>query len=125
MDIATKSARVDAAQREAFDRLLKDHMLYCTVCDNNNGNRPIHNTTRMLGVDHQKIPFTPKPYEVDATNPFYRYDPARAKTEKPLGPIGLAGKALNPDTRRAPTLLTTLPESLGKSLGPAKSGEAH
>jgi len=75
MQVQTKSARADAAQREAFDRLLKDHMLYCTVCDNNNGNCTMHNTTKMLAVDHQKIPFTHKPYEVDATNPFYRYDP--------------------------------------------------
>ena len=75
MQVQTKSARADAAQREAFDRLLKDHMLYCTVCDNNNGNCTMHNTTKMLAVDHQRIPFTHKPYEVDATNPFYRYDP--------------------------------------------------
>jgi formate dehydrogenase major subunit len=75
MQVQTKSARADAAQREAFDRLLKDHMLSCTVCDNNNGNCTMHNTTKMLAVDHQKIPFTHKPYEVDATNPFYRYDP--------------------------------------------------
>jgi formate dehydrogenase major subunit len=75
MQVQTKSARADAAQREAFDRLLKDHMLYCTVCDNNNGNCTMHNTTKMLAVDHQKIPFTHKLYEVDATNPFYRYDP--------------------------------------------------
>jgi formate dehydrogenase major subunit len=75
MRVETKSVRADSAQREAFDRLLKDHMLYCTVCDNNNGNCTIHNTTKMLEVEHQKYPFTPKPYEVDATNPFYRYDP--------------------------------------------------
>ena len=75
MQVQTKSTRADAAQREGFDRLLKDHMLYCTVCDNNNGNCTMHNTTKMLAVDHQKIPFTQKPYEVDATNPFYRYDP--------------------------------------------------
>jgi formate dehydrogenase major subunit len=75
MKVETKSARADSAQREAFDRLLKDHMLYCTVCDNNNGNCTIHNTTKMLEVEHQKYPFTRKPYEVDATNPFYRYDP--------------------------------------------------
>jgi formate dehydrogenase major subunit len=75
MQVQTKSARADAAQREAFDRLLKDHMLYCTVCDNNNGNCTMHNTTKMLAVDHQKIPFTHKPYGIDATNPFYRYDP--------------------------------------------------
>jgi formate dehydrogenase major subunit len=75
MIVQTKTPRTDSAQREAFDRLLKDHMLYCTVCDNNNGNCTMHNTTKMLAVDHQKIPYTPKPYKVDATNPFYRYDP--------------------------------------------------
>ncbi|HEY0256471.1 MAG TPA: molybdopterin-dependent oxidoreductase, partial [Candidatus Methylacidiphilales bacterium] len=75
MTVESKSPRADAAQREGFDRMLKDHMLYCTVCDNNNGNCTIHNTTKMLGVEHQTIPFTPKPYKIDSTNPFYRYDP--------------------------------------------------
>ena len=54
--VETKSKRAEGAQREAFDRLLKDHMLYCTVCDNNNGNCTIHNTTKMLAVEHQNIP---------------------------------------------------------------------
>jgi formate dehydrogenase major subunit len=75
MKVETKSARADAAQREAFDRVLSNHMLYCTVCDNNNGNCTIHNTTKLLGVEHQKIPFKTKPYEIDATNPFYQYNP--------------------------------------------------
>ena len=77
MRIETKSARADTAQREAFDRVLKDHLLYCTVCDNNNGLCEIHNTTKILAVEHQNIPFRPKPYEVDSTNPFYRYDPSQ------------------------------------------------
>ena len=64
-----------AAQREAFDRILGNHLLYCTVCDNNNGNCTVHNTTKLLAVEHQEIPFKPKPYEVDNSNPFYRYDP--------------------------------------------------
>ena len=71
------SAAASAAQREAFDRILENHLLYCTVCDNNNGNCTIHNTTKMLAVEHQQIPFKPKPYEVDNTNPFYRYDPSQ------------------------------------------------
>ncbi len=75
MKVETKTPRADSAQREAFDRMLANHMLYCTVCDNNNGNCTMHNTTKMLAVEHQEIPFKPKPYEVDATNPFYRYDP--------------------------------------------------
>jgi formate dehydrogenase major subunit len=75
MAIFTTSSKARAAQVEAFDRILSNHMLYCTVCDNNNGNCTVHNTTKLLAIEHQKIPFRPKPYEVDSTNPFYRYDP--------------------------------------------------
>src|SRR5213593_4498892 len=75
MNVSTKSAKAVAAQREAFDRSLGNHMLYCTVCDNNNGNCTVHNTTKLMAVEHQKIPFKTKPYEVDNSNPFYRYDP--------------------------------------------------
>src|ERR1700675_4377599 len=75
MKISTKSAKASAAQVEAFDRILRTHLLYCTVCDNNNGNCTVHNTTKLLAIEHQRIPFRPKPYEVDNTNPFYRYDP--------------------------------------------------
>ncbi|MFY9748473.1 MAG: formate dehydrogenase subunit alpha [Acidobacteriaceae bacterium] len=75
MTVATESARAQKAQREAFDRILGNHLLYCTVCDNNNGNCTVHNTTKLLKVEHQEIPFRPKPYAVDESNPFYRYDP--------------------------------------------------
>jgi formate dehydrogenase major subunit len=75
MKVSTNSPAATAAQREAFDRILANHLLYCTVCDNNNGNCTVHNTTKMLAVEHQEIPFKSKPYEIDNTNPFYRYDP--------------------------------------------------
>jgi formate dehydrogenase major subunit len=75
MKVETAGEMVDVAQREAFDRILQNHMLYCTVCDNNNQNCTIHNTTAELDVKHQARPFTPKPYEQDHSNPFYRYDP--------------------------------------------------
>jgi formate dehydrogenase major subunit len=75
MKVETAAEDVDIAQREAFDRILQNHMLYCTVCDNNNGNCTIHNTTKELDVKHQSRPYTPKPYEKDMSNPFYRYDP--------------------------------------------------
>src|SRR3954462_10927682 len=75
MNIAATSTRAKSAQVEAFDQILSNHLLYCTVCDNNNGNCTIHNTTKLLAVEHQKIPFKTKPYEVDNSNPFYRYDP--------------------------------------------------
>src|SRR5882672_9939611 len=70
MKISTKSATASAAQVEAFDRILSNHLLYCTVCDNNNGNCTVHNTTKLLAIEHQRIPFRSKPYEVDSTNPF-------------------------------------------------------
>jgi formate dehydrogenase major subunit len=75
IEIATNSAKAGDAQREAFDRILSNHVLYCTVCDNNNGNCTVHNTERLLGIEHQPIPYRAKPYEEDHTNPFYRYDP--------------------------------------------------
>jgi len=73
--VLTKSERAGAAQREAFGRILGNHVLYCTVCDNNNGNCTIHNTEKLLGIEHQPIPYHSKPYEEDHSNPFYRYDP--------------------------------------------------
>jgi formate dehydrogenase major subunit len=75
MSVRTASERAQSARTEAFDRILSNHLLYCTVCDNNNGNCTVHNTTKMLGIEHQNAPFKSKPYEVDNTNPFYRYDP--------------------------------------------------
>ena len=53
----------------------RQSLLYCTVCDNNNQNCTVHNTTALLKVEHQSIPYRQKPYEKDETNPFYRYDP--------------------------------------------------
>jgi formate dehydrogenase major subunit len=75
MKVSTTVPEAKAARTEAFDRILRNHELYCTVCDNNNGNCTVHNTTKLLGVEHQHYPFQEKPYEVDNSNPFYRYDP--------------------------------------------------
>jgi formate dehydrogenase major subunit len=75
MSVTIASSKAHAARQEAFDRILGNHMLYCTVCDNNNGNCTVHNTTKLLAIEHQQIPFKPKPYAVDNSNPFYRYDP--------------------------------------------------
>ncbi|MGG0658359.1 formate dehydrogenase subunit alpha [Rummeliibacillus pycnus] len=77
MDVQLTSPKAKEAQTEAMDRLLENHMLYCTVCDNNNGNCTLHNTVEMMEVEHQKYPYKPKvePTEVDMSHPFYRYDP--------------------------------------------------
>ncbi len=75
VSVLTESARAENAQLDAFDRILQNHMLYCTVCDNNNGNCTVHNTTALLNIEHQQRPFLHKPFEKDFSNPFYRYDP--------------------------------------------------
>lgn len=75
LQVITASERVEEARREAMQRLLSNHELYCTVCDFNNGDCPVHNSASALDIQHQKYEFKPKPYEKDETNPFYRYDP--------------------------------------------------
>ncbi|WP_318615756.1 formate dehydrogenase subunit alpha [Sporosarcina sp. YIM B06819] len=77
MEVQLSSKRAKAAQTEAMDRILENHLLYCTVCDNNNGNCKIHNTVDLMEIEHQKYPYEPKcsTNEVDFTHPFYRYDP--------------------------------------------------
>lgn len=75
MTVKTKSVAARYARKEAMDRILHNHELYCTVCDNNNGNCTVHNTAMAMRIEHQAYPFEPKPYEQDNSNPFYRYDP--------------------------------------------------
>ena len=77
MNVELTSRKAVEARTEAMDRLLENHMLYCTVCDNNNGNCKLHNTVEMMEVEHQKYEYKPKvdPSEVDMSHPFYRYDP--------------------------------------------------
>ncbi|MCY8669800.1 formate dehydrogenase subunit alpha [Bacillus haynesii] len=78
MTVSLSGERIKAAQKEAMDRLLENHLLYCTVCDNNNGNCTLHNTAEMMGIEEQKYPYTPKEdpsCAVDMSHPFYRYDP--------------------------------------------------
>lgn len=70
-----QSPRIRSLQVEATQRILHNHDLYCTVCDNNNGDCALHNTVHDLDISVQKYPFEPKPYPVDDTNPFYVYDP--------------------------------------------------
>ncbi len=75
--IITTSARARAAQTEATQRLLRVHDLYCSVCENNNGDCALHNAVGQLNITHQRYPFTAKPYAVDDSNPFYQYDPSQ------------------------------------------------
>lgn len=75
MTISLTSSLAQSARREGMNRILRNHDLYCTVCENNNGNCVVHNTFDQMDIDHPPYDFTPKPYEVDASHAFYRYDP--------------------------------------------------
>ncbi|HEK9100703.1 formate dehydrogenase subunit alpha [Bacillus cereus] len=75
MNVDTLSQTMKDAQYEAMSRILKNHELYCTVCDNNNGNCVVHNTAEYLEIEHQKYKFEAKPYPPDMSHPFYRYEP--------------------------------------------------
>ncbi len=75
MRVRTNADVAFQARKEAMNRILGNHELYCTICDFNNGSCEVHNATKLAGIDLQKYEFTPKPYEVDDSNPFYQYDP--------------------------------------------------
>lgn len=64
-----------AAREEAAQRLVRKHILYCTVCDHNDGACELKHGVEAAGVTHERNGFEPKPYEIDDSNPFYRYDP--------------------------------------------------
>ncbi|MGX0194304.1 formate dehydrogenase subunit alpha [Staphylococcus haemolyticus] len=74
MTVNTQNNDVKASQKEALDRILEKHMLYCTVCDYNNGDCEIHNAMDAWGLEEQSYEYKTKPYEKDY-GPFYRYDP--------------------------------------------------
>jgi len=82
MSVSTASSKAHAARQEAFDRILSNHMLYCTVCDNNNGNCTVQTQPGCWRLNINN-PFQPKPYEVDNTNPFYVTTPISASV-RPL-----------------------------------------
>ena len=60
--------------KEALSRLLNNHNLYCTLCDNN-VECELHDVVVKSGVSRQE--FREKPYPVDDSNPFYVYDPSQ------------------------------------------------
>lgn len=63
------------ARREGADRIVARHELYCSVCDNNNGDCRVHNVVAQMQIPYQRYPYRKKPYNVDESHPFYQYDP--------------------------------------------------
>lgn len=75
LDVHADNADLRRAREEGMDRLLAKHELYCTVCENNNGDCEIHNTAVRMDMPIQRYPHTPKPYAKDTSSPLYSYDP--------------------------------------------------
>lgn len=75
MIVSLASELAQSARHEGMSRILRNHDLYCTVCENNNGSCVLHNTFDEMKIDHPPYPFTPKPHSADYSHPFYRYDP--------------------------------------------------
>jgi formate dehydrogenase major subunit len=71
--VAVDTPRARGARREAVRRLAANHHFRCTLCDNNNGECRLHDAAKTVGLDRQE--YRPKPYPVDDSSPFYRYDP--------------------------------------------------
>ena len=71
--VGVSTPRALGARREALERLAGSHHFRCSLCDNNNGDCSLHDAARALGLERQR--YRPKPYPVDDSSPFYRYDP--------------------------------------------------
>lgn len=75
LSLSISSPRAESARREGVDRIAARHELYCTVCENNNGDCKVHNVVKNMEVPYQKYDFQKKPYPRDESHPFYVYDP--------------------------------------------------
>jgi formate dehydrogenase major subunit len=75
LNVRVENRTSQAARREGIDRIAARHELYCSVCENNNGNCGVKTAVKQIGVPYQKYPFQKTPYEKDESHPFYVYDP--------------------------------------------------
>ena len=73
MRIVARTGRARKAQLDAMAAILRNHNLYCTVCDNNNGDCTLHDAVYRMGIESQA--FEAKGAPVDDSSPFYVYDP--------------------------------------------------
>nr|WP_176586666.1 formate dehydrogenase subunit alpha [Sulfolobus acidocaldarius] len=75
MSINVNSPRALNARKTAVSRILRYHKLYCTICENNNGDCELHEAVIKLNINSQK--YVDKGYALDDTGPFYTYDPSQ------------------------------------------------
>ncbi len=74
-DVRIQATLAVSAREEGMQCILENHVLYCIICENNNGNCVVHSTFSMMGITEQAYPHRSKGYSVDASHRFYRYDP--------------------------------------------------
>ncbi|MFD2189569.1 formate dehydrogenase subunit alpha [Pistricoccus aurantiacus] len=75
LEVNLEETTARQARREGADRIVARHELYCSVCDNNNGDCKVHNVVARMKIPYQRYPYRQKPYNVDESHPFYQYDP--------------------------------------------------
>ncbi len=75
LEVSIETESAQAARREGGDRIVARHELYCSVCENNNGDCKVHNVIDQMKIPYQRYPYERKPYPVDESHPFYHYDP--------------------------------------------------
>jgi len=73
--ISVNSPRAVNARKSAISRILRYHKLYCSICENNNGDCVLHEAVIKSGINSQK--YVEKPYTTDDSGPFYIYDPSQ------------------------------------------------
>jgi formate dehydrogenase major subunit len=75
MKILVNSKKAIESRKKAVSRILNYHKLYCSVCENNNGDCPLHEAVIRLNINSQN--YIEKPYPIDDSGPFYVYDPSQ------------------------------------------------
>jgi formate dehydrogenase major subunit len=75
LEVKLKSPQAQKARREGVDRLIARHELYCTVCENNNGDCELQDAVQQAEIPYQRYSYEKTPYDIDDSHPFYRYDP--------------------------------------------------
>ncbi len=75
LEIRIEAEQAKAARREGGDRIVARHELYCSVCDNNNGDCQVNKVIDQMEIPYQRYSYERKPYPADESHPFYDYDP--------------------------------------------------
>ncbi|MCL6642828.1 MAG: formate dehydrogenase subunit alpha, partial [Candidatus Bipolaricaulota bacterium] len=74
MIVRTESERINAMRRARLQSILADHEGDCVTC-RKNGDCQLQEVSSYLGVDSRPVRFREPRWPVDASNPFFTFDP--------------------------------------------------